>query len=197
LCRWKWWTEPVRAERLAALRIGLAVVLLVDVLTTYLARTEVFFGRDSLGSPEIFAGRFRPPHWYWSLLYGLEDPAILKAAALVWAVATLLLLLGLGTRVSAVITWALSTSFATLNPNIDNAGDSIRGILLFYLMLCPCGAAWSLDAWWRRRRGLLRGPVYVHPWPLRLLFVQLCCIYFMNGAHKLLGHSWLRGVSLY
>ena len=33
LSRWRWWTEPVRAERLAALRIGLGVALLLDLLT--------------------------------------------------------------------------------------------------------------------------------------------------------------------
>jgi uncharacterized membrane protein YphA (DoxX/SURF4 family) len=131
------------------------------------------------------------------VLYGVEDPAVLKAAAVVWAVATLLLLLGLGTRVSAVVTWILSTSFATLNPSIDNAGDSIRGILLLYLMLSPCGAVWSLDAWRRRRRGHVQEPIFVHPWPLRLLFVQMCFIYFMNGAYKLLGNDWARGNSLY
>jgi uncharacterized membrane protein YphA (DoxX/SURF4 family) len=197
LHRWPRWTEPVRAERLAALRIGLAAVLLADVLTTYLPQIDTFFGRDSLGSPEIFAWRFHEPRWYWSVLYGVEDPAVLKAAAVVWAVATLLLLLGLGTRVSAVVTWILSTSFSTLNPNIDNAGDSIRGILLFYLMLSPCGAVWSLDVWRRRRRGLVQEPLFVHPWPLRLLFVQMCFIYFMNGAYKLLGNDWARGDSLY
>ena len=54
-------------------------------------------------------------------------------------------------------------------------------------MLCPCGAAWSLDSWLRRARG--RGPgerLYVHPWPLCLLFVQMAMIYFYNGVHKLL-----------
>jgi hypothetical protein len=50
-----WWTQPVRAERLAALRIGLAAVLLLDLLVTYLPRAADFFGPDSLGSPGTFA----------------------------------------------------------------------------------------------------------------------------------------------
>jgi uncharacterized membrane protein YphA (DoxX/SURF4 family) len=165
----------------------------VDILCTYLPQIHIYFGGHSLGSPQLFAWRFRAPRWYWSLLYGVESPWLLRAACVAWALATVGLLLGYRTRTCAVITWLLSTSFATLNPHIDNAGDSVRGIILFYLMLCPCGAAWSIDA----RRRAASGPAYVHPWPLRLLFMQMCLIYFMNGVYKLLGTSWPRGDSLY
>lgn len=197
LYRWQWMTQPVRAERLAALRIGLAAVLLADILTTYWPQIHSYFGGDSMGSPEIFAERFREPRWYWSLLYGVHDHAIIETAALVWAVAAGMLLIGLSTRLSAVVAWLLSSSFATLNPYIDNAGDLIRGITLFYLMLCPCGAAWSIDACWDRWRKGTHSCVFVHPWPLRLLFLQMCFIYFMNGIYKLTGLQWAEGFSLY
>ena len=49
LSRWPSWTEPVRAERLAAMRIALAGFLLLDQFLTYLPNLESFFGRDSLG----------------------------------------------------------------------------------------------------------------------------------------------------
>ena len=42
------------------------------------------------------------------------------------------LLAGFWTRTSAVLAWVLSTSFANLNPNIDNAGDTVRGVILGY-----------------------------------------------------------------
>ena len=74
-----------------------------------------------------------------------NDPILLRVAAWTWAGAAALLALGWQTRAAAIVAWVLSTSFANLNPNIDNAGDVIRGIVLFYLMLCPCGAVWSLD----------------------------------------------------
>src|SRR5262249_32077866 len=81
-------------------------------------------------------------------------------------------------------------------PYIGNAGDSIRGILLFYLILCPSGAAWSLDSWRQRRRGRLVGPAYVYPWALRLLFLQMVFIYFFNGLYKVIGPAWQAGDSL-
>jgi hypothetical protein len=37
----------------------------------------------------------------------------------------------------------------------------------------------------------------VHPWPLRLIFVQMIFIYCMNGIYKIFGDSWMEGNSLY
>jgi hypothetical protein len=138
------------------------------------------------------------PVWLrWTGARWDENALVLRVLLLFWAAATALLGVGLWSRASAVVVWVLSTSFATLNPAIDNAGDSIRGIALFYLMLSPCGAAWSLDHWRSHRRGQPAGPVFVHPWPIRLLFLQMVFIYFCNGAYKLGGSDWRAGNSLY
>jgi uncharacterized membrane protein YphA (DoxX/SURF4 family) len=197
LNRWRSWTEPVPAERLAALRIGLAAVLLVDLLWNYRPHLHDFFGRGSLGSPELFAWYGRAPRWNWSLLRGVEDPHIFDVALTIWIGATTFLLLGAFPRLSAVVVWALSVSFANLNSWIDNAGDQIRSITLFYLMLAPSGATWSLDSWWRRWRRRRSGPVFIHPWPLRLLLLQMMVMYGCNGLYKLFGESWQEGHSLY
>jgi hypothetical protein len=191
---WSWWTEPVRAERLATLRIGLAAVLLVDVLGTYLPLVGDFFGSSSLGAADVFAKvQARFP---WSLAGRVEDPRVLLLATIAWALAAGLLLVGLWSRVSAAAAWMVSQSFFTLNPNIHNAGDVVRTIFLFYLMLSPCGAVWSVDSWLRRRNGSGKA-VCIYPWVLRLLFVQMTVIYFYNGLFKLMGADWKAGDSLY
>jgi hypothetical protein len=190
---WKWWTKPVRAERLAALRIGLAAVLLIDVLTTYLPNVTTFFGRGSLGEPPLYNDLWTALKWNWSIFWGVQDPKYLYAGMIVWIIALVGLLTGTFTRVSAVTAFVLSTSFANLNDNIDNAGDTVRGIILFYLAISPCGAAWSFDAWRRKRVG----PTFIYPWPLRLLFLQMIVIYWANGLHKIVGEDWLLGNSLY
>lgn len=198
LSAWSWWTQPVRAERLAALRIGLAGCLLIDILTSYRSHLFDFFGAGGLGGSKLFGYYCESPHFHWSLLHGLGDNAALLAAAFwIWVVATALLLVGLRTRMASIVCWALSTSFASANPNIDNAGDTIRGIILFYLMLSPCAAVWSVDRLLWRGGQASAGPVHIWPWPLRLLFVQLVFIYFMNGLYKLTGSDWLSGDSLY
>lgn len=363
LSAWRWWTEPVAAERLAALRIGVALFLFMDILWTYLPNLDTFFLDGGPGGSRVFGWYTQAPRWTWSILRGLSDPLIytlisigwlgttlgivfdwlarssamigwkwriawltlgialigsswgrawdssasenlfwlapsvvaatalaalfvetlyavvgsamkpalimaavtlgcaavllaiggmlasqsldlpflrslvrswqgdsdlLRAAGLIWATATALLAVGWQTRTAAITTWVLSTSFANLNPNIDNAGDVIRGIILFYLMLCPCGAVWSLDRCWQRWRSRepevleranvatdhamsapagASGPartdgragecLVISPWALRLLFIQLVFIYFMNGLYKLGGDSWMNGDSLH
>jgi hypothetical protein len=210
LSRWSWWTQPVRAERLAALRIGLGIVLLIDVFVQYLPHYADFFGADSLGSPEVFAGRGQA-HWHWSLLRGIEDSQIFLGVLIVWGIAGVMIVFGLWPRLGAVIAWALSVSVLNLNYYIHNGGDRIRTIGLFYLMLCPCGAVWSVQSWFRRKghhpsnnqegstpplRGFApnpQNPVYISPWALRLLFIQMCLIYFFNGFYKLLGPHWRAG----
>src|ERR1700733_12844197 len=79
LSRWKWWTEPIRAERLAALRIGLAAWLLFDVLTTYLPNVTTFYGRGSLGEPPLYDWLWTAKKWNWSLFYGVQDHTYLYA----------------------------------------------------------------------------------------------------------------------
>ena len=190
---WSWWTKPVRAERLAALRIGLSALLLFDVLTTYLRNVTTFYGRGSLGQWPLYRDMWMATRWDWSLFYGVEEPSYLYAGMIVWIVALVGLLLGCYTRVCAVVAFVLSTSFANLNSDIDNAGDTVRGIILFYLAIAPCAATWSVDAWRRRRTG----PVFVYPWPLRLLLLQLIVIYWANGMHKIVGRDWQVGDSLY
>jgi len=183
--RWRWLTEPIRAERVAVLRIGVALVLLLDIGTTILPYATELYGPDVVVKQSV--------GWRWSLLSGSPVDRILHAALWLWIATTASLLVGFCSRISAVLAWLLATSFANLNPTIANAGDEIRGILLFYLMLSPCGTAWSIDAWRRRTAS----PVFIWPWPLRLLFLQLVLIYCTNGLTKLLGPQWRAGDSLY
>src|SRR5687768_14315891 len=103
LARSKWWTEPVRAERLAAFRVGMGLAVVVDALCTYMPRVGEFFGRDSLGSPEVFAARTAWPHGRWTLLRGVEDPATMQLVLWLWAGAGLCLALGILPRLSAAV----------------------------------------------------------------------------------------------
>jgi len=192
LARSRWWTEPVRAERLAALRIGVGIVLLLDILAHYLPRAGDFFGANSLGSPEVFsAGRLSLGRW--SILAGVEDSAALRSFLVVWAIAAICLTTGLFARISAGVAWIISISVVNLDWYLHNSGDNVRNIELLYLMLAPCAAVWSLS----NPRGFSQPAdsqiVYVPAWPLRLLFIQMVFIYFFNGLYKLMGHDWRDG----
>jgi hypothetical protein len=193
----RWWTQPIRAERLAALRIGVGLVLLLDVLGTYVPRYADFFGRNSLTAPGTATQTASWFEWHRLALDQISSPGVWAALFVAWAASALFLALGLAARLAAAVAWFFSASLMTLNPALHNGGDQVRTILLFFLILCPCGAVWSVDAW-QRRSGAAgpHRPVFVHPWPLRLLFLQLVTIYFMNGMFKLLGAHWRNGQAL-
>ncbi len=88
--------------------------------------------------------------------------------------------------------------FCLLNLYHRNVGsnggpDAVPSILTFYTMLCPCGAAFSLDAMRKaRKRGTLAEPLIV-PWAVRLLQMQICLLYFQSCVIKCQGPAWLNG----
>jgi hypothetical protein len=189
-----WWTLPVPAERLAALRIGVAIVLFLDVLGTYLPRTSDFFGADSLTAPGTYTEHVAATERHRVLLDSIESAAAWQGLLIVWAAAAVCLGLGVLPRLAAAVAWFLSISITRLNPDMHNSGDQVRNILLFFLMLSPCGAIWTLSTW--RQRPANTEAVLIHPWPLRLLLLQLVAIYFMNGVYKLRGEHWQDGTAL-
>src|SRR5262249_25017632 len=135
LSRSRWWTEPVRAERLAAFRIAVAYALLLDILFSYWPRCTDLVGADSLGPPDAFADRGEVPNWYWSLLRGFDGGIALPTVLIVWPLATASLLVGFRSRFCAAVCWAIAISVLNLNFYAHNAGDTVKIIGLFYLML--------------------------------------------------------------
>jgi hypothetical protein len=93
-------------------------------------------------------------------------------------------MLGLYTRVSAVVCFLIQLTLADRQAMFVFGGDSVFNCFLFLVVLAPCGAAWSLDARWR---GKGRGDVPC--WPRRLILFQLAVIYTTTGLYKI-GSSW-------
>jgi uncharacterized membrane protein YphA (DoxX/SURF4 family) len=131
------------------------------------------------------------------VLRGVESREAVMGVFVIWAVAATFLLVGVLPRLSALVAWALSISVIGINGYLHNSGDNVRNIELFYLMLCPCAAVWCLGGRQSGSATQESSPLYVHAWPLRLLFVQLMIIYFFNGVYKSLGSHWREGDVMY
>lgn len=194
LAKWSWWTRPIRAEVYAVLRIATAAVLLLDQGLTMLPHLGSLYGGGSAGAPSLFAWMFERPNMHWSLLQGVNDPQAVALLFYVWMAATIGLLVGWNTRLCSIVVWVLAVSFTNLNVYAINAGDHIRGMVLLYLMLTPCGAVWSIDACNETSDGRV---CVAHPWALRLLLIQLAFMYCASGLCKLSGYNWLAGNSLH
>ncbi|UUO07234.1 HTTM domain-containing protein [Blastopirellula sp. J2-11] len=197
LSRMRWWTKPLNAQLYAMLRIGIAAVLLLDQLLTMAPQLAVLYGRGSTGDVRLYSWFFDRPQLHWSLLQGINDPQAVSVIFYLWIAATIGLLIGWNTRLCAIAVWALSISFTNMNMYAINAGDHIHGMLLLYVMLTPCGAVWSVDAWLKSSSRAEQEPIQASPWALRLLLIQLACMYCASGLCKLSGQNWPAGDSLY
>ena len=137
------WIKPVRAEPLAAFRICIALIVLIDTSFTLLPYATDWFGAHGL-YPADSIKSFVNSYWRWSLLPPDASDTTVRLGlwALIAFAATSVL--GLFTRVSTVGMWALLVSYQMRNPVILNGGDILLRASTFCLMLMPSGAAWSL-----------------------------------------------------
>ena len=79
----------------------------------------------------------------------------------------------------------LLTSLQSRNPIVLNGGDAILRLLLFWSMLLPLGARWSLDA----ARAGRRPPDVVTGGAAAALLLQVVFIYVFTGLKKS-GATW-------
>jgi hypothetical protein len=194
LARWRWLADPVPAERAAALRIAAAVALLLDLAFGILPYYRTLFTADGLAGRDAYPFRFRTGHFYWSVLRWLPDSWGPQAVAAVWVVAAVGLLIGYRPLLTGLICWVCAVSVWNINQWVANGGDQLRNSLLLMVALSWSGAVWGVQS---VRRGAGGGPVFVPGWPLRVLLVQLCCLYVFSGVYKLLSPDWRSGYVMY
>ena len=121
--------------------------------------------------------RFSPLHY-------VHDPVTPRIVHAIAFAAALGVTLGWRTRTMSIVLWLAMLSLYHRNPSSNGGPDAMPMILTFYMMLCPSGAAYSLDARREaRRRGTLAEPLIV-PWAVRLLQMQFCLIYFQSCEIK-------------
>jgi predicted DCC family thiol-disulfide oxidoreductase YuxK len=226
------WTRPVRAESLALFRILVASALLVNGLVTFLPNLLRWLAPDGMLPVSLMDGWLKSTDRF-CLFRGpvglpiIQDlvPAEFAAAWAAWGesrsgVATLFvvwvgalafLAVGRFTRTAAVVAWLLTVSFHNRASWLLNGGDALFRNALFYLMIAPAGAAWSLDSLRRTLRGyrdpaagfdLDTGrseptPTFVPPWSLRLLQIHLCFVYVFTGLAKVPSADWINGEAVY
>ncbi|WP_165222369.1 HTTM domain-containing protein [Aquisphaera insulae] len=190
----RFWFGPISAKPLGAFRIvfGLLVLAHLGYISVDLDYWYTDAGILRGAEARTVAGdlRFSP------LLY-VQDPASVRVVVAVTALATALFIAGWRTRVMGVLVYLGLLSLYHRNIASNCGPDELMMITSFYMMLCPCGAAYSLDARREaRRRGTDAEPLIV-PWAQRLLQVQLALVYFATAAFKCNGATWLGGTAIH
>jgi uncharacterized membrane protein YphA (DoxX/SURF4 family) len=191
---------PIDARRLALVRIGFAVVMLVNFSVLY-PDLETWYGEQGLYPSEAAESHALPQQWTllrWisptnpaaeSWLHGLFWLTIASAA---------MLLVGFLSQLNALVLFVMLVSWQNRNPVILDGEDTVMRLVGFYLLLMRSGRAWSVDSWLART--ILRRPTDVCPlapaWPLRLLQLQMVVIFIAAALYKLGGLSWIDGTAL-
>src|SRR5688572_17145385 len=138
----------IDVRSLAALRIGLALLLFVDLVQR--SGDLVAHYTDFGLLPRADLLQLSPSRWLVSLhlISGVwQVQALLFVVAGVCALA---LLVGYRTRTATALSWLLFTSINTRNPLLVLGADVLIRVVLFWAMFLPLGARYSVDSAWRR-----------------------------------------------
>lgn len=117
----------------------------------------------------------------------------------VFLACAVMLTTGFMTRFAAVTVYLFLGSIEMRNGFILNSGDTLMLVCGFFLMFAPCGKAYSLDRWFRVRRGRESADSIelCSPWAQRMLQIQTAVVYFSTFYWKSMGILWVNGTAVY
>lgn len=164
---------------LALFRIGLAIVLIGDLLTR-LQDLKAHYSDEGILPRSVLIDMFLDP---WSFSLNLisgqwQIQLILFILQIIFAMA---LLVGYHTRLATIVSWFLLFSLHLRNTMILQGGDIVLKILFFWSMFLPLGAYWSIDQW--RKKDTPSSYHIVSAGTVALL-LQVCFIYWFSALLK-------------
>ncbi len=149
-------------------------------------------------STEVIAALPDHSAFKWSWFYWIHSPMLLWTFHIAALVVFALLTIGLWSRTMSVLAFLATVSYINRASLAQFGLDDTNAMLAMYLMIGPCGAAYSVDRWLKRRRGTAArrsNPALCQLW-IRLIQVHLCVLYLFSGIGKLQGPWWWNGNSL-
>ena len=183
----KFWFKTIDARQYAVLRIAFGFLSAVYLFELWPYLPSQFSNNGWLNNSRQVEGQNGGS---WSLYFldsGKHSVAIAYSIMGIGLISALFLTIGWHSRYAAFITWLVWISLWNRNPLILDGDDAVLKIMCFYLMLAPCGRAWSMDAY-KTIKGL-----HVTVWPLRLVQFQIALIYFVSGWVKFHSPEWNNG----
>ena len=172
---------------LAILRILLPLILLLIVVPRW-SHSREFYSSDGAVAP------LANDYGYVDFLPVPSGPlAVVMMTVLVFCLVTTCL--GWHTRLSLAISTVAYTYMNLLDTLSSMTKYSVIAThLLLLLTVSDCGALWSIDAWYRRRRGIM--PQKSAVWPRRLMQILVGMIYFGAAFTKIHSAGYFNSDSL-
>lgn len=181
------WFKPVDVRQFAILRISFGLLSTVYLLQLLPFIDTHFSGNSWLANVQLP----KLLNWgTWSIFnvqLGSYSAFYSHAVLILGIGAAIAMMVGWKTRWSTFITWLVLASLWNRNPLLLDGDDAVLKVMAFYLLLTPCGGAWSIDAQHHKL------PTEAAVWPLRLIQFQIALIYFVSGWVKFHSAEWLDG----
>ena len=186
--------RPTSARPLGLIRILFGLLALANLAFTAVDLDYWFTDSGLLRGDEsrIIAGPLQhsPLQWY-------QGPTSVRVAFAATASAAALLTIGWRTKLMSILFYLGMLAIHNRNLVSSSGADVLLLTFGFNLMLSPCGAAYSVDAWLAsRRRGTLAEPLII-PWAMRLIQIQISLVYTFAVLLKFGGNLWLNGTAMH
>ena len=127
--------------------------------------------------------------WLVQLCGGATEP-VMTTLTLLGMFASVLLLLGIGGRLTALVTLQLVLALTDANSHTGGSYDEVLSNVLWLVLLAPASRTLSVDCWLRTRKW--HDPTPVASWVRFLLVWQLILMYWTTGIQKVSAH-WVPG----
>lgn len=202
--RWNaFWFTPSDPTPLGVVRLGagIGLVLYLILITPDVA---AWMGPTGLIPTDLYRqiviandpiNRFAQ----WSVFNLCQNDTQVRLVHYSFLIIAALFAAGVVSRVTSVLALFALLQYVHRAPMVTNQIEPLLSMLLMYLCLAPCGAAFSFDSW--RRSPQQRLAALTPSWPatisLRLIQVHLAMFYLMMAAAKLQGDIWWRGEAVW
>jgi Vitamin K-dependent gamma-carboxylase len=192
------WFTPSDPTLLGVLRILTGLMLVYTHAVWGLALPQ-FFGEASWLNRELVRTLHEGGYTY-SFWWLVSEEWIWPAHA-VSVVVLAMFTVGFKTRISSILAFLVTVSYAYRVPEATFGLDQINAILTLYLAIGPSGRALSVDRWLALRRGQIPADRPAASasanLALRLINVHMCAIYFFAAISKLQGEAWWNGEAMW
>ncbi|MEQ9671579.1 DCC1-like thiol-disulfide oxidoreductase family protein [Coleofasciculus sp. G2-EDA-02] len=171
---------------LAVFRIGVAIILIADLLIRAQDITRLYSDAGVLPRTALI-DEILPP-WYWSVHLMGGQPFIQGVVFLLAGLIAVALLVGYRTRLAAIASWVMLISLHNRNPAVLFAADDMLRALLFWMMFLPLGASYSVDSALNSSskplpKRILTGATFA-------LTLQIYYVYAFSAAFKTTSDIW-------
>ncbi len=176
---------------LAILRIGIALIIIIDLLFRF-SDITAFYSDEGVLPRKVYLDYF--DNWYVSLNLINGLPQIQALLFLITEIFAFLFLVGFHTRFINIILWFLMTSINMRNQFILTGGDMLLTALLFWGMFLPLGARFSIDSLIINTKKL---PKTICSLSTFAILFQIALVYIFSAINKI-GPEWYKdGTAVY